>query len=59
VIGSYAPQTAAYTFSTQEEIAPSGFIARGGFSAKGKVMDDDKNIHAEFEYSFEIKSDWT
>jgi len=61
MIGSYAPQKQAYvsTFPRNGwDEAPSGMLARGKYKANTKFIDDDKQVHLEYDYSFEIKKDW-
>jgi len=61
MIGSYAPAKTAYasTFPRNGwEEAPSGMLARGKYKAKTQFIDDDKAVHLEYEYAFEIKKDW-
>jgi len=58
MVGSYGPQMEAYEFACPEDIAPTGFAARGKYTAKGRLLDDDGNIYVDFEYAFEIKKDW-
>ena len=38
--------------------APSGFIARGKYTAKMMLVDDDGNLLSEIRYSFEIAKSW-
>ena len=38
--------------------APSGMMMRGHYDAISKFVDDDKNEHLLFEWSFDIKKDW-
>ncbi|KAL7924533.1 immunoglobulin E-set [Trichoderma austrokoningii] len=61
MIGSYAPNTdnqTTYVKKFQEEEAPSGMLARGHYSAVSSFVDDDKNKHLEFEWSFDISKEW-
>jgi len=61
MLGSFAPQAQPYqvTFPRHGwEEAPSGFISRGSYTAKSKFVDDDGETHLEYEYAFDIKSDW-
>ena len=58
VLGSYAPQLEAYERVMDEEVAPEGFFARGSYKAKCRLIDDDSQIHNEFDYAFDITSDW-
>ena len=41
-----------------EEETPSGMMARGSYTAKVKLFDDDDNTYLEFKYSLNIKKDW-
>jgi Rho GDP-dissociation inhibitor len=41
-----------------DEDAPSGMLARGHYNAVSTFIDDDKNKHLEFEWSFDIAKDW-
>jgi len=61
MIGSFAPQKDTYhvTFPRNGwEQAPKGMMARGKYKAKTQFIDDDKQVHLEYEYAFEIKKDW-
>jgi len=61
MIGSFAPQKDPYTQNFPRhgwEEAPSGMLARGKYKAKSQFIDDDKQVHLEFEYHFEIKKEW-
>ncbi|KAK6455662.1 immunoglobulin E-set [Scheffersomyces xylosifermentans] len=56
-LGSYAPNTKDkpyYERKFAEVEAPSGFLARGNYSAITKFVDDDKNVHLSFPWSFTI-----
>lgn len=56
-LGSYAPNTKDkpyYDRSFAEVEAPSGLLARGGYSAVTKFVDDDKTVHLSFPWSFSI-----
>ena len=60
MLGSYGPQREPHTvvFPRREdewEQAPSGMLARGKYNALSRFVDDDKQVHLEFEYSFQIK----
>ncbi|KAF9910885.1 hypothetical protein EC991_005349 [Linnemannia zychae] len=61
MIGSYAAnpkviEKKASLFITEE--APSGMLARGHYEVKSKFIDDDKTVHKEWSWSFDIKKDW-
>jgi len=61
MLGSFGPQVKAHevTFPRHGwEEAPSGILSRGSYTAKSQFVDDDNVVHLEYEYAFEIKSDW-
>ena len=58
MMGSYGPKN-LHVFSTQEDSAPSGIIARGSYNVKSKFIDDDGNTVLEWEWVFEIKKEWS
>jgi Rho GDP-dissociation inhibitor len=33
-------------------------LARGSYSVKSRFIDDDKQVHLEFQWSFNIAKDW-
>ncbi|CUS23100.1 LAQU0S08e02124g1_1 [Lachancea quebecensis] len=56
-LGSYAPNTTKkpfYEVELPESEAPSGFLARGGYSAISKFIDDDKTNHLTLNWGVEI-----
>ncbi|KAI3741981.1 hypothetical protein L1987_59660 [Smallanthus sonchifolius] len=55
MLGTFAPQKDAYIETLDEETTPSGILARGIYTAKLRIEDDDKRCHLELDYSFEIK----
>jgi len=61
MLGSFPPQAKPHivTFPRHGwEEAPTGLMTRGTYTAKSKFVDDDKQNHLEYEYSFSIKKDW-
>lgn len=54
MLGTFAPQREPYIHMLEEEIAPSGALARGTYTAQLKFVDDDNRCHLELNYSFEI-----
>jgi len=61
MIGSFGPQAKPHevTFPRNGwEETPSGLLSRGSYSAKSQFVDDDQQNHLEYEYAFDIKSDW-
>lgn len=56
-LGSYAPNTKTkpvYEVELPESEAPSGFLARGNYTAISKFIDDDKNNHLTLNWGVEI-----
>lgn len=56
-LGSYAPNTKQKPYYEKvftEVEAPSGMLARGSYSAVSKFVDDDKNEHLSFPWTFQI-----
>jgi len=58
MVGSYGPKPDPQCYLTPIEEAPKGMLARGHYSVKSKFIDDDKNVHLAWEWSFDIKKDW-
>jgi len=61
MIGSFGPQEKPHevVFPRQGwEEAPSGMLARGTYNAKSQFIDDDKQNHLEYEYTFAIRKGW-
>ncbi|CAN6486205.1 unnamed protein product [Victoria cruziana] len=55
MLGTFAPQQEPYIHMLEEEMTPSGVMARGIYMAKLKFEDDDRRCHFELDYAFEIK----
>ncbi|XP_057752380.1 rho GDP-dissociation inhibitor 1-like [Arachis stenosperma] len=58
MLGTYSPQQEPYTYELEEETTPSGFFARGTYSARTKFVDDDKKCYLDASYQFEIQKNW-
>ncbi|GBG90212.1 hypothetical protein CBR_g50391 [Chara braunii] len=58
MMGTYAPQDTAYVFLSEEETTPSGWFAKGHYTAHCRFVDDDGRCYADFSYSFDIRKDW-
>ncbi|MFS7921879.1 putative Rho protein GDP-dissociation inhibitor [Helianthus anomalus] len=58
MLGTFSPQLEPYTYLTPEETTPSGYFARGSYSAKSRFVDDDNKCYLEINYSFDIRKDW-
>ncbi|KAH8705505.1 rho-gdp dissociation inhibitor [Talaromyces proteolyticus] len=61
MLGSYAPNTTDkrnYEKRFHEEEAPSGMLARGHYNVRSRFVDDDKQVHLEFQWAFDIAKDW-
>jgi len=61
MIGSFGPQKDLHEVAIPRngwDEAPKGLVARGKYKANAKFVDDDSQVHLEFEYAFAIKKDW-
>ncbi|KAL7590850.1 hypothetical protein Lser_V15G34850 [Lactuca serriola] len=58
MLGTFSPQQEAYTYDMPEDTTPSGYFARGSYSAKTKFVDDDGKCYLEINYTFDIRKDW-
>ncbi|XP_021758646.1 rho GDP-dissociation inhibitor 1-like [Chenopodium quinoa] len=58
MIGTFSPQLEPYTHEIPEETTPSGYFARGSYSAKSKFLDDDNKCYLEIKYTFDIQKEW-
>ncbi|PWA62624.1 Immunoglobulin E-set [Artemisia annua] len=58
MLGTFSPQAEPYTYEMPEETTPSGYFARGSYSAKSKFLDDDNKAYLDISYSFDIRKDW-
>ncbi|KAI6650648.1 Rho GDP-dissociation inhibitor 1-like [Oopsacas minuta] len=58
MMGSYGPKE-LHCFNTVEDTTPSGMLARGSYNVKSKFIDDDENTVLEWEWTFEIKKEWS
>lgn len=58
MLGTFSPQQEPYTHVIPEDTSPSGFFARGSYSARTKFVDDDNKCYLEINYTFDIKKDW-
>ncbi|XWS47352.1 hypothetical protein CRYUN_Cryun14cG0145100 [Craigia yunnanensis] len=58
MIGTFSPQLEPYTHEMPEERAPSGFLARGSYTAKSKFLDDDNKCYLKINYTFDIRKEW-
>ncbi|XP_074319049.1 rho GDP-dissociation inhibitor 1-like [Silene latifolia] len=58
MIGTFSPQAEPYTHEIPEDTTPSGFFARGSYTAKSKFLDDDNKCYLEINYTFDIQKDW-
>ncbi|XAR55298.1 hypothetical protein NMG60_11035334 [Bertholletia excelsa] len=59
MLGTFSPQQEPYTHVIPEDTAPTGFFARGSYTAKTKFVDDDNRCYLEMDYTFDIKKDWS
>ncbi len=61
MLGSYAPSPTPTTVDVPRNDwleCPSGMLARGNCSGRVVFLDDDKLLHYQIDFSFEIKKDW-
>ncbi|EIN10582.1 E set domain-containing protein [Punctularia strigosozonata HHB-11173 SS5] len=60
MLGSYGPhpQGEASTKDFDTEESPSGMLARGTYSVRSRVVDDDGEIYADWEWYFKLAKDW-
>ncbi|KAJ4704031.1 Rho GDP-dissociation inhibitor 1 [Melia azedarach] len=58
MLGTFSPQAEPYTYEIPEDTTPSGFLARGSYSARSKFVDDDNKCYLEINYTFDIRKEW-
>ncbi|KAJ9686417.1 hypothetical protein PVL29_015358 [Vitis rotundifolia] len=58
MFGTFSPQAEPYTHEMLEETTPSGFFARGSYTARSKFVDDDNKCYLEINYTFDIRKEW-
>jgi len=62
MLGSYGPSPGGepYTKNFPPEESPSGMLARTGtYNVRSRVIDDDNEVYADFEWSFKITKEWS
>jgi len=61
MLGSYGPSQDGkpYTSNFPPEESPSGLLARSGtYIVRSRVIDDDRETHLDFEWSFKLAKEW-
>ncbi|ERN18325.1 hypothetical protein AMTR_s00055p00186940 [Amborella trichopoda] len=58
MMGAFGPHQQPYTLEMAEEITPSGIFARGSYSARTRIIDDDNKCYLELNYTFDIRKEW-
>ncbi|KAH7916316.1 immunoglobulin E-set [Hygrophoropsis aurantiaca] len=61
MLGSYGPHPKGepYTKNFDPEESPSGMLARSGsYNVKSRVVDDDGEVYAEWEWAFKLAKEW-
>ncbi|KAK1236693.1 rho GDP dissociation inhibitor [Marasmius sp. AFHP31] len=61
MLGSYGPSPDGqfYTKDFESEESPSGMLARSGtYDVKSRVVDDDGEVYADFEWHFKLAKEW-
>lgn len=59
MLGTFSPQPEPYTYELEEDTTPSGYFARGSYSARTKFVDDDGKCYLDVSYYFEIQKNWS
>jgi len=58
MVGSYSPRGDPHQWTSPGDDAPKGMIARGNYKIHSKFLDDDGDVHLEWDWEMEIKQDW-
>lgn len=59
VMGTFAPiPDKVYSIDLTPEETPGGWMYRGQYKGKSMFIDNDGNVHMQFEYTFNIKKTW-
>ncbi|KAF5321379.1 hypothetical protein D9619_000761 [Psilocybe cf. subviscida] len=61
MLGSYGPSPSGepYSKNFEPEESPSGMLARSGtYTARSRVVDDDGEVYADWEWFFKIGKEW-
>ncbi|KAJ3860363.1 immunoglobulin E-set [Lentinula novae-zelandiae] len=61
MLGSYgpSPNSEPYVKNFEPEESPSGMIARSGtYNVKSRVVDDDGEVYADWEWQFKLAKEW-
>jgi len=59
MFGSYGPKSELQEAVTKDaDEFPSGALFRGEYKVNSKFIDDDKQVHLEWDWSFDIKKEW-
>lgn len=59
MIGSYAPHPNPIEKRFGSSQSPGGVLARSGaYAVKSRVVDDEGNIWADWEWAFKIAKEW-
>lgn len=57
MLGTFSPQKEAYVIELQEETTPSGFLARGNYTARTKVTIFEIYAHTSLQNQC-LDKDW-
>ncbi|KAH8113333.1 E set domain-containing protein, partial [Phellopilus nigrolimitatus] len=61
MLGSYGPSPGdePYVKNFPTEESPTGMVARSGtYNVRSRVVDDDKEVYTDFEWSFKLAKEW-
>ncbi|TWW69591.1 rho GDP-dissociation inhibitor 2-like [Takifugu flavidus] len=58
MIGSYGPKLEVQEFESPTDEAPKGLMSLGRYLIRSRVIDDDKNVHLQWEWNLDVKKSW-
>ncbi|KAF9075999.1 rho GDP-dissociation inhibitor [Rhodocollybia butyracea] len=59
MLGSYSAGPDPYVKNFEPEESPSGMIARSGtYNVRSRVIDDDGEVYADWEWQFKLAKEW-
>lgn len=58
MIGSYGPKLEVQEFESPTDELPKGLMSLGRYLIRSRVIDDDKNVHLQWEWNLDVKKSW-
>lgn len=58
MIGSYGPKLEVQEFESPTDEVPKGLMSLGRYLIRSRVIDDDKNVHLQWEWNLDVKKSW-